>query len=85
MGTLTLEELTGDVPTLYNVFSRETTPSSPQGASKSQLPSQLHHLVHSGAEIIGPWECLMGNKNSITKFFLGHITWIFVIKTTSLG
>jgi len=35
LGTPTLEELMGDIPTkLYKVFFRETTPSSPQGASK---------------------------------------------------
>jgi hypothetical protein len=35
LGTPTLEELMGDIPTkLYKMLSKETTPSSPQGTSK---------------------------------------------------
>jgi hypothetical protein len=76
----------GDIPMkLYKVFSRETTPSSAHGASKSHVPSWLHHLVHLGVKITSPWEGLMGNRNSITKNILGRITHFFVIEIASLG
>jgi hypothetical protein len=67
------------------VFFGVKTPSSSRGASKYQLSSRLHNLVRSGVEITGPQKGLMGNKNSIVKNVLGHLTRFFVIEIASSG